>query len=310
MSTYDVPEEEWIYIPVPALVDEALFEAVQEQLAENRERARQGKRGARYLLQGLLACGLCQYAYYGKAISNKAAKGKTRNYAYYRCIGTDAYRFGGERVCDNLQVRTDKLDQLVWDEVRALLEDPGRLEQEFQRRLNAPGTEQDELVVMQAQVDKIRQGMARLIDSYAEGYIEKQEFEPRISRLRQRLAALEEQAQRLRDEAARQAELQLVITRLEDFAEQVRDGLGEADWNTRRELIRTLVKRVEIGKEEVNVVFRVTPPPFDSSPERGSLQHCWRGMQPAAHQCLFARIRRLVHPDLSRSSRMVTFGSV
>jgi WD40 repeat protein len=46
---------------------------------------------------------------------------------------------------------------------------------------------------------------------------------------------------------------------------------------TKRELIRTLVKQVEIGKEEVNVVFRVTPDPFDSSPNRGSLQHCWWG---------------------------------
>ena len=48
-----------------------------------------------------------------------------------------------------------------------------------------------------AQLGKLRQGLARLIDSYAEGLIEKAEFEPRITRLRQRIAALEEQAQQL-----------------------------------------------------------------------------------------------------------------
>lgn len=137
-SITDMPPAEWLLIPVPPLIDEALFESVQQQLQENRRRARQGKRGARYLLQGLLTCAQCGYAYYGKAISNKAAKGKTRNYAYYRCIGTDAYRFGGERICDNLQVRTDRLDQLVWDEVSLLLENPQRLEQEYQRRLSTP----------------------------------------------------------------------------------------------------------------------------------------------------------------------------
>ena len=63
----DQPPEEWIYIPVPALIDADLFAAVQEQLAENRQRARQGKRGASYLLQGLLVCSRCGYAYYGKA---------------------------------------------------------------------------------------------------------------------------------------------------------------------------------------------------------------------------------------------------
>jgi len=277
VSTNAVPIEEWMLIPVPALVDEALFDAVQVQLQENRQRARQRKRGARYLLQGLLVCAQCQYACYGKPVSNKAAKGKVRNYAYYRCIGTDAYRFGGERVCDNMQVRTDMLDQMVWQEVCALLEEPQRLEQEYQRRLQAPDKVDEDLAVIQAQIVKVRSGIARLIDSYTEGFIERQEFGPRISRLRHRLVDLEIQAQRITDEMARQAELRLVITRLEHFDAKVKDGLAEADWLTKRELIRTLVKRVEIGKDEVNVVFRVAPVPFDLSPDRGSLQHCCRG---------------------------------
>jgi site-specific DNA recombinase len=46
------PPEQWIDIPVPALIDAALFADVQAQLAENRRRQRLG--GARHLLQGLL----------------------------------------------------------------------------------------------------------------------------------------------------------------------------------------------------------------------------------------------------------------
>jgi site-specific DNA recombinase len=115
-SSYDQSQQQWILIPVPALIDEALFEAVQQQLQENRQRARQSQRGAKYLLQGLLVCQQCGYAYYGKPVSNKSAKGKVRNYAYYRCIGTDAYRFGGERICANLQVRTDRLEIAVWQQ--------------------------------------------------------------------------------------------------------------------------------------------------------------------------------------------------
>jgi site-specific DNA recombinase len=274
-TTVDVAQEQWLYIPVPALVSDALFEAVQVQLDENRQRARQGQRGARYLLQGLLVCAGCQYAYYGKPISHTAAKGKIRDYAYYRCIGTDAYRFGGERICDNLQVRTDKLDEWVWQEVCALLAEPQRLEQEYHRRLAAPQPQDQDLVTTQAQLAKIRQGIARLIDSYTEGFIDKQEFAPRIKRLRQRLSTLEDRDRQIRLEVARQAELRLIITRLEEFAAQVNDKLADADWQTKRDLIRTLVKRVEIGKEEVNIVFRVMPDPFNSSPERGNLQHCW-----------------------------------
>jgi len=159
VSITSVPEEDWLFLPVPALVDEALFDAVQLQLEENRKRARQSKRGARYLLQGLLVCAHCHYAYYGKPVSRKSAKGRVRDYAYYRCIGTDAYRFGGERICDNIQVRTDMLDQLVWHEVCTLLEGPQRLEQEYERRLQSPGCEDKDLASIEARIVKVRRGL-------------------------------------------------------------------------------------------------------------------------------------------------------
>jgi len=82
VSTTDVPPEDWITIPVPALVEAAVFAAVQEQLQENKRHARQSSRGARYLLQGLLQCQQCGYAFYGKRLSPSARKGRPRAYAY------------------------------------------------------------------------------------------------------------------------------------------------------------------------------------------------------------------------------------
>lgn len=274
VSTVSVAQDEWLSIPVPPLVSEALFDVVQEQLEENRRRARQRKRGASYLLQGLLVCSDCGYSFYGKPVSNKAAKGKTRNYAYYRCIGTDAYRFGGERICHNLQVRTDLLENMVWDEVCALLKDTARVEREYQRRLQAPRKDSDDLQVTNHQLAKIRQGIARLIDTYTDGFIDKDEFEPRIRRLRQRQSDLEEKLQQLNQELNQQQQLRLLITQLDDFAAKVAEGLDTADWHTKRELIRMLVQRVEIAQDDVNIVFRIPSSPFEFSPERGFLQHC------------------------------------
>ena len=45
----------------------------------------------------------------------------------------------------------------------------------------------------------------------------------------------------------------------------------------KREIIRALVRRVEIDKQEVTVVFRVGPDPSGLTPEKQSSQHCWRG---------------------------------
>jgi site-specific DNA recombinase len=281
-SSYDVPASDWLMIPVPAIVSEDLFATVQTQLEENRRRARTGRRGARYLLQGLLVCACCGYAYYGKAISPSARKGHPRDYAYYRCIGSDAYRFGGQRMCFNTQVRTDRLEEAVWQQVCQLLEDPQRLGQEYERRLQAaqasPGESQ--MALVEKQINKLRQGIARLIDGYTEGYIDKSEFEPRIRRFKERLAALEDQAQQLLEHSQLLAQLQLIIGRLEEFSAKVKAGLGKLDWHGRRELIRTLVKRVEIDRERVNVVFRIEGS-MGSSGSSPFLQHCGRRDTPA-----------------------------
>src|SRR5215475_4835608 len=41
-----------------------------------------------------------------------------------------------------------------------------------------------------------------------------------------------------------------------------------ADWASQRDLIRALVKRVEVARNEVNVVFRIDPYPGDGDPEK------------------------------------------
>jgi site-specific DNA recombinase len=281
-SDYDVPPADWLHISVPAIVEPEVFAAVQEQLQENRRHARQSRRGARYLLQGLLQCQHCGYAFYGKPLSPSARKGRPRAYAYYRCVGTDAYRFGGHRLCPNTQVRTDRLELAVWQEVCTLWAHPERLAQEFTRRLHTDGQGQrQERTALERQVGKLRQGVARLIDSYAEGLIDKQEFEPRVTRLRQRLTHVEAQCHQLAEAETLQRELQLIVGRVEEFAAQVQQNLEALEWHRKREILRALVRRVEIGLDQVQVVFRVDAFAGEADPEKKSLQLCKRSKDSA-----------------------------
>jgi len=262
----NVSKEEWITIPVPALVDPSLFEAVQEQLEENRRRARIQEKGSRYLLQGLLVCAKCGYAYCGRT-------NDVRN-AYYRCGGAmNIPRQGFERVCWNKELRMDQADAAVWQEVCQLLEDPERLEQEYRRRL-LPQQEQGEYEGLENQMSKLRRGIARLIDSYADGLIDKHEFEPRVTRMRERMQHLETQVQYLKEEAEVEGELRLILGQLQTFAAKVKMGLQQADFSTRREIIRTLVKQVEVDEQHIRVVFRVSPAWSPSSSEDAS--HNWQ----------------------------------
>jgi site-specific DNA recombinase len=273
-SRLSVPAEEWIHIPVPAIVEPSLFAAVQQQLEENRMHARILRQGARYLLQGLVVCKQCGYSYYGQALGRTTAR-KHPPYAYYRCVGGDAYRFGGQRVCHNPAVRVGQLEQAVWHEVCALLNDPQRLQQEYHRRLRELAQPADDVTRagLNKQLRQCRQGVARLIDAYTDGYVEKIDFETRIRRLKDRQLALEQQCRQLDADSLSLTELQLIVGRLEDFSARVKSGLDTMDFASRREVVRALVKRVEIDYEQVNIVFRVEAPPH--GPALGeSLPHC------------------------------------
>ncbi len=268
------PADQWISIPVPALIDAALFEGTQEQLGENRRRRRQRKAGARYLLQGLLVCRSCGYALCGRW--KASLRSPEQGYRYYRCTGTDSHRFAGHRQCGAKPLPVEPLDAAVWAEVCRLLENPARVADEYQRRLQAvrSGPRRPELETLERQLGKLRTGAGRLIDSYAEGVINKAEFEPRLAGLRRRIAELEAEVAALRDAAEQERSLQLVIGKLEIFATMVRDRLGEADWATKRDLIRTLVGRIEADDQHVRVVFRVGPGPQDRPDARHISQLC------------------------------------
>ncbi|PYU20571.1 MAG: hypothetical protein DMG30_20650 [Acidobacteria bacterium] len=53
----------------------------------------------------MACCGKCGYAYYGKTIRQLGAGRQMKDFVYYRCSGSDSYRFGGERICSNSQVQ-------------------------------------------------------------------------------------------------------------------------------------------------------------------------------------------------------------
>ena len=259
-STYDVPKEKWTDIPVAAIIGEGLFEVVQEKLADNRARSRERLRGPSHLLQGLVVCGRCGYAYHGVRASKATTNGKSYSYTYYRCGGTDSGRFGGQEICSNKTVRGDTLEKAVWQDVCSLLSDPQRIEQEYQRRLaEKPPESWGGAEHLRQTIGKVRRGMSRLIDSYQEGLLEKVDFEPRIRKAKERLKRLETDLERCVDKEEQRRTLSLVIGRMREFANTVANGLTNADWATQRALIRAVVKRVEIGDEDVRIVYKISP---------------------------------------------------
>jgi site-specific DNA recombinase len=258
-----VPSAEWVAVPVPALVDPAVAEAARAQLEENRRRKREQSRGPGWLLQGLVVCRRCGDAYYGKATPGLAERHRPGLFGYgaYRCIGSDGHRFDGQAVCTNRPVRSNHLEGAVWAEIEIVLNDPERVAHEYRRRLTEVAADRadTDVVEVERRIGALRRGVGRLIDGFAEGIIERMEFEPRVADLRARIAHLEEQRTALAAAAEARRDLTLVIGRLADFSTKVRQTLDLLDWATRRDVIRLMVRRIEIDDGQIEIVFRIPP---------------------------------------------------
>src|ERR1700738_4023738 len=104
---------------------------------------------------------------------------------------------------------------------------------------------------MRAQRQKLRHGLERLIDSLAEGVIDKDQFTSRMNRTKARIADIDAKIGAQSADADRRAHVRSVMRRLAEFSSRLQLQLNDADWATKREIVRALVQRIEIGSTKV-----------------------------------------------------------
>jgi site-specific DNA recombinase len=247
-----------------------LFDAVAQQLEENRRRQREHKKGSEHLLSGLVVCHRCGSAYCGRRQKRKSGN---NYYVYYRCIGTDRYRFDGETICNNKSVNGQCLEQSVWSDLCDLLRDPERLRNEFHRRLEPSPNEDFDGAHRKRSIATLKRRINRLIDAYENGWLDKGEVEPRIVKLKNRLTREEETLAAQNRALESENELRLLIAEFDDFSRQIAQGLEDADFETKRNLLKLLIKRIEVDENEVRIVYKVQPRPFAPSPASRGRAH-------------------------------------
>ena len=255
VKTVDRPREEWTQIPVPAIVDQDTFARVQQRLADNKRFATRGSK-VPSLLQGLAACAACGYGYYRGHTTTTAGN----KIYYYRCLGSDNYRYESGRVCQNKPVRADYLDQVVWDHITGLLAGPALIRTEIARRLEQARTS-DPVTRQRTQIElalaKAGTSVTAMVEAFSEQLVTIDELRAKMPQLRARQASLRGQLDALDAQAAdRDAYLKLADD-LEGFLARLRGSAATAATEDRRRILRLLVKDVLIGPEKITIRHRI-----------------------------------------------------
>jgi len=255
------PREEWIEIPVPALVSEETFARAQELLYQNKIRSRR-RTIAPSIVQGLVSCAKCGYA-----LSRTSAQTSARKIHYYKCIGSDSWRKLGGPVCDNKQfIRQELLDQIVWDEAVRVLEDPVLIQQELDRRLAAARTSdptRKREQTLQRELSHVDKGIERLLTAYQEELLSLEQLRERMPMLRQRQQALRAELQAIVDQANDRAAFLRLAETLTSFLTRLRSAADTLSVIERQKIVRLLVKEILVGEDTITIRHSI---PIPSAP--------------------------------------------
>ena len=144
----------------------------------------------------------------------------------------------------------------MWAEVARLLEEPGLIQAEINRRVEAARTShpakqhKDSVTRELLQVDR---RVERLLTAYQEELLTLDELRRRMPELRQRELRLKAELASLDDQLGDQATYLRLAHTLSDFLERLRTQVQDLDVLQRQRIVRLIVKEVIVGRDSITI---------------------------------------------------------
>jgi site-specific DNA recombinase len=253
------PRNEWILVPVPALVSPQVWEEAQRVVHENKTKSlRNSKR--QYLLVGLLYCADCRkikltvggrYHYRNTHEGRKQYESR-----YYRCGNRTRIKHIAAAMgynCTMPQITARRLDTLVWDTVVNVLLDQKRLEEGMDRYFSAQKAEttKEELGFIQAQITDLDLEDERLYRAYVAGAFDAEEYAEKRHILKERKHNLQEEKGRLEKKLSQQSNQAAQKKQILASADELKQRAGaEVSFDVQRRILLAVVDKIVMNTRE------------------------------------------------------------
>ena len=266
------PEDHWLSVEVPAIVDMEIWNATQEKRTTNIANAKRNLKYS-YLMNRKLKCGVC-----GSKISACGSYDGYKNRLYYRCNAARGYD-DYERKCNNARYyKAEDVDFTIWEWLKSFIRNPDAIDagiaeyQENREREQAPIRER--LAVVDELLVEHRAQLQKLLDLYLDGNFPKEALIERRQRLQDTIDSLANErvnlAGRLESSAYSPEQLQA----LKEYTSQIASGLDEAeeDFDSRKYIVEMLSLFASLVIEyDEKVAYETCV--FKTDPERLLITH-------------------------------------
>ena len=267
-QVFHQPEDTWIQVPVPQLVDEDTWERVQSL---KKKRKLYSKRNTKtfFLLQKAVRCAECGLRFWALASrTNQTTKnGKVYKYhyepprRYYRCVGMHKHRL---RCRDRPSIRAESLEDLVWNEVKAMLQNPNLIALGIESlKANDSLAIEDEIAEVERELRKMEGEEDRLIRLYVSGKIKESQLDVQRKFITERQEGLQTKLADCRASLIAGSEQQEIIRAISAWTQDVGQKLDELSDEEKRDLLRLVLNETVVdGSNNVHHQFGNTSREF------------------------------------------------
>ena len=272
---YDRPEDEWVGIPFPPLVDDEIWEQAQE--AKNRRLTRSGRNTKIfYLLQHLVRCAECGFLMGCRANRRQTSRRKGKDYIsdldtprrYYGCYGM---LNEGLRCREHSHIRAERLEGVVWSEVKKVMENPDLIVASIEA-MDAEAEDgglAEEIAKGERDLQKVQMEEDRAIRLFVSGKITEKQLDHQRRFITERLETLRARLDGHRAREMEHADKRALAEHIFEWARRAGDKLDSLSDKGRREVLELLLDGATIDRHnKVNLTLAIPTKDVVSIAER------------------------------------------
>ena len=239
------PKEEWLLIPVPAIIDEPLFRRAELKRVTNKSFSPNNVKNC-YLLRGLMehSC--------GAPIYSKLCHARK----YYLCSSRKNSFIEKSECPGSRHYNGDDLESLVWNEFLRVVQSPAMLKQRFdQRKINSDS----EKTTIETRIEDINKNIAReeeknnrLVIAYSESAITLEELKKQRDEIQKVIESKINEKERLLNSLNIKSEIPKTLN-LESFSAKIKSLLKDIDISMKQVILRYFIKRIVLDGDMVNI---------------------------------------------------------
>lgn len=197
-------------------------------------------------LGSLIFCKQCQARYMSTSYKTN---GKT--YKYYSCHSRRKINRSmiKDPNCKNMNYVMETLDNMIFDEIRKLANDPAHVHKIRQEKFSDEQAKQEK--ILSKEIAKIDSQKSRFMDLYGLGEFTLEEVQAKVAPLNKKKEKLAHELELLSKGTATISEEEAI--RILDTFEDVMD---EGDFDQIRMLLNSLIEKIEIDNEDLDIYWK------------------------------------------------------